>query len=323
MQPLIVGTISLSTLTPMLTRSAGWKVNFPAISAEWQTEGCNHLPLKLTRVEVNLPVRLDIVGGWSDTPPWSLERTGCVLNMAVKLEEQLPLGAEISVHNFGSGISMSDDAGHTCNIKDPRAISPPFQADDPFRLVKAALIVTGFGGPNSGSLSHELRIRTWANVARGSGLGVSSILAAAVVRGLLQLQGVDESPKIVANLVLVLEQIMGTGGGWQDQIGGVYPGIKLTTSSPGPQITLKVDPIEVSSELKLALQDRMVVIFTGQVLISSSMLLLLNNLLTTNSTVNIACRRSLRCPQNYQDSCYNGICILEFLLQWISHVCLV
>jgi fucokinase len=65
---------------------------------------------------------------------------------------------------------------------------------------------------------------------------------------------------------------MGTGGGWQDQIGGVYPGIKLTTSSPGPQITLKVDPIEVSSELKLALQDRMVVIFTGQVLISSSML---------------------------------------------------
>ncbi|KAK3011501.1 hypothetical protein RJ639_011109 [Escallonia herrerae] len=34
-------------------------------------------------VKVELPVRVDFVGGRSDTPPWSLERAGCVLNMAI------------------------------------------------------------------------------------------------------------------------------------------------------------------------------------------------------------------------------------------------
>lgn len=35
------------------------------------------------RSRIELPVRLDIVGGWSDTPPWSLKRIGCVLNTCV------------------------------------------------------------------------------------------------------------------------------------------------------------------------------------------------------------------------------------------------
>ena len=33
--------------------------------------------------------------------------------------------------------------------------------------------------------------------------------------------------------VLVMEQIMSTGGGWQDQVGGVTNGIKYITSIPG------------------------------------------------------------------------------------------
>ncbi|GKF92065.1 bifunctional fucokinase/fucose pyrophosphorylase, partial [Tanacetum coccineum] len=133
------------------------------------------------KVKVELPVRVDFVGGWSDTPPWSLERAGCVLNMAI-------MGI---VHD-------------------------------------KTLISTG------------LLVKTWAHIPRGSGLGTSSILAAAVVKGLLRISDGDESNENVARLVLVLEQIMGTGGGWQDPIGGLYPGIKCTTSFPGIPLRVQV-----------------------------------------------------------------------------------
>jgi len=38
--------------------------------------------------------------------------------------------------------------------------------------------------------------------------------------------------------VLYLEQVLTTGGGWQDQVGGLLPGAKLSTSQKG--LPLKV-----------------------------------------------------------------------------------
>jgi hypothetical protein len=39
------------------------------------------------------PARLDLGGGWTDTPPYSLERGGCVINAAVNLNGQAPIQA--------------------------------------------------------------------------------------------------------------------------------------------------------------------------------------------------------------------------------------
>jgi len=58
---------------------------------------------------------------------------------------------------------------------------------------------------------------------------------------------------------------MGTGGGWQDQIGGLYPGIKFTASFPGIPLRLQVIPLVASPQLTLELQQRLLVVFTGQV----------------------------------------------------------
>ncbi|CAN6466062.1 unnamed protein product [Victoria cruziana] len=213
------------------------------------------------KVKVELPVRVDFVGGWSDTPPWSLERSGCVLNMAIVLEDSLPVGAEIETVATG-GIWISDDVANQVFIDDVTSISAPFDQEDPFRLVKSALLVTGFV---QNEVVPGLRIITWANVPRGSGLGTSSILAAAVVKGLLRIMSGDESNENVARLVLVLEQRMGTGGGWQDQIGGLYPGIKCTASFPGKPLKLHVLPLAASPNLVEELEQRLLVVFTGQV----------------------------------------------------------
>jgi hypothetical protein len=39
------------------------------------------------------PVRFDLAGGWSDTPPISYERGGAVVNVALTIEGQCPVGA--------------------------------------------------------------------------------------------------------------------------------------------------------------------------------------------------------------------------------------
>lgn len=214
-------------------------------------------------MKVELPVRVDFVGGWSDTPPWSIERAGCVLNMAISLEGSLPIGTTIETTET-TGVLISDDAENQLYIEDCTSISAPFDKDDSFRLVKSALLVTGIVHDKI-LASTGLRIKTWANVPRGSGLGTSSILAAAVVKGLLQIIDGDESTENVARLVLVLEQLMGTGGGWQDQIGGLYPGIKCTSSFPGIPLRLQVIPLLASPQLISELEQRLLVVFTGQV----------------------------------------------------------
>ncbi|XP_078447858.1 L-fucokinase/GDP-L-fucose pyrophosphorylase isoform X2 [Wolffia australiana] len=228
--------------------------------------------LRGKKARVELPVRIDFVGGWSDTPPWSLERPGCVLNMAVSLGGSLPVGADMEITEEFRGIHICDDLQNNLLIKDPSAITAPFGEDDPFRLVKSALIVTGMVKNKRVWGQCGMKIMTWAKVPRGSGLGTSSILAAAVAKGLLQLMEEDNSNDNVARIVLVIEQVMGTGGGWQDQIGGLYPGIKCTTSLPEQPLRLQISPLVASSKLVSELQHRLLLVFTGQVRLAHQVL---------------------------------------------------
>ncbi|KAL0379377.1 UNVERIFIED_CONTAM: Bifunctional fucokinase/fucose pyrophosphorylase [Sesamum angustifolium] len=224
----------------------------------------------LRKVKVELPVRVDFVGGWSDTSPWSLERSGCVLNMAITLSGSLPVGTIIETTKR-TGLLINDDAGNELYINNISSIAPPFDSSDQFRLVKSALFVTNVINQKIFQ-STGLHIKTWANVPRGSGLGTSSILSAAVVKALLQITNGDDSNENVTRLVLVLEQIMGTGGGWQDQVGGLYPGIKFTSSFPGIPLRLQVNPLLASPLLINELQQRLLVVFTGQVRLAHQVL---------------------------------------------------
>lgn len=260
------------------------------------------------RVKVELPVRVDFVGGWSDTPPWSLERAGCVLNMAISLEGSLPIGTIIETTE-ATGVFINDDAGNELHIEDLTSITTPFDHSDPFRLVKSALLVTGIIQENI-LASMGLKITTWAHVPRGSGLGTSSILAAAVVKALLQITDGDESNENVARLVLVLEQLMGTGGGWQDQIGGLYPGIKFTASFPGIPLRLQVIPLLASPPLISELQKRLLVVFTGQVCRSLSIPICILFPFALCANVMFSRKTSISmCPSNVK-------CAMQFLCRF-------
>ena len=110
-------------------------------------------------------------------------------------------------------------------------------AYDPFAVPKACLVACGIIPQKGGNLEEILtrlgsgfminsRVR---NVPKGSGLGTSSILAAALAKGALEFVGFNPTEQELQGIVLVMEQLMSTGGGWQDQAGGLCNGIKIIT----------------------------------------------------------------------------------------------
>lgn len=102
------------------------------------------------------------------------------------------------------------------------------------------------------------------NVPKGSGLGTSSILAGACVKALFEFTGITYTQEDLYDHVLCMEQLMSTGGGWQDQVGGLSNGVKYITSAPGMHQYPKVQQLELSPETCSELQERFALIYTGQ-----------------------------------------------------------
>jgi len=63
-----------------------------------------------------------------------------------------------------------------------------------------------------------LVIETCSLLPAGSGMGGSSILAATVLQSLASTLAFPLSNDTLVYLVGQVEQVMGTGGGWQDQV---------------------------------------------------------------------------------------------------------
>ena len=118
-----------------------------------------------------------------------------------------------------------------------------------------------------------LKLSTQTTIPRGSGLGTSSILAGAVLACLAHWQGQPLSDQELFDEVLCLEQMLTTGGGWQDQVGGLVGGIKLVTSSPGLPQKLTVEPdLSLRPRVKEALDERFLLVYTGQQRLAKNLL---------------------------------------------------
>ena len=107
----------------------------------------------------------------------------------------------------------------------------------------------------------EFRLRV--ALPLGSGLGTSSILAAAVVRALAEMRGFTPTEQQLSDEVMRLEQTITTGGGWQDQAGGIYPGAKLLSTGPGSRQRIRVQPVAWSETRRNEFLERLVLYNTG------------------------------------------------------------
>lgn len=221
---------------------------------------------------VKLPLRVNWGGGWSDTPPICCELGGTVLNAAISLNGELPVEAtliRIPEKKIVFDSRDMDVHGEFDTIEPLQAAGDPY---DPFALQKACLLACGVIPKEGGNLD-EILTRLGGgfemhsevtNVPKGSGLGTSSILSAACVKAIFEFMGIEHTEADLYAHVLAMEQIMSTGGGWQDQVGGVVNGIKYITSKPGLNQELKVEHIQISELTKKELDERFCLIYTGQ-----------------------------------------------------------
>lgn len=224
------------------------------------------------RFTVKLPLRVNWGGGWSDTPPYCNEHGGTVLNVAIRLDGENPVKVtleRISEKKIVFDSRDMDAHGEFTSIGPLQATGDPF---DPFALQKSCLLACGII-PKEGHSLDEVLERLGGgfvmhsevtNVPKGSGLGTSSILSAACVKAMFGFMGISYTEDDLYSYVLSMEQIMSTGGGWQDQVGGVTPGMKFITSKPGIKQNIKVCHVELSEETKAELDERFVLIYTGQ-----------------------------------------------------------
>jgi fucokinase len=190
------------------------------------------------------PARLDIAGGWTDTPPYALEWGGAVLNAAVNLNGQPPIQAYLRVINEPVIKIGSIDLGLQIVIQTYEELANYHDVRSGFSLAKAAFIQEIFSESAAGSNRPPLQkmletfgggieLTTVAAIPKGSGLGTSSIMGAVIVAAINCAMGRHLGNKELFNAVLRLEQTLTTGGGWQDQIGGVLEGVKLILTEPG------------------------------------------------------------------------------------------
>ena len=238
---------------------AGGDVREELPTAPWQHE----------EVTVEGPARIDLGGGWSDTPPFCLDWGGTVLNIGVLLNGCYPI--RTTIQRLREPVLRCDSGGEAgvAEYRTCEEVLQPPGPGDPFAIPRTALHMTGLfraGVPLADVLARMgggIEIKTAVNLPMGSGLGTSSILAATTLRALAEMMGIEIDNQSLSDHVMRLEQLMTTGGGWQDQAGGIFPGAKLVASGPGLHQRLRVQPVAWTEERAAEFESLTVLFYTG------------------------------------------------------------
>lgn len=192
------------------------------------------------------PVRIDIAGGWTDTPPYCLMEGGNVINLAIELNGQQPIQTYVKPCKEPRIVLRSIDLGASEVVTTYEQLGAFNQVGSPFSIPKAALALCGFlpefcAEPHQ-TLADQLRafgcgieVTLLSAIPAGSGLGTSSVLAATVLGALNEFCGLGWDKAEIGHRTLTLEQLLTTGGGWQDQFGGLLHGVKLLQTQAGFQ----------------------------------------------------------------------------------------
>jgi D-glycero-alpha-D-manno-heptose-7-phosphate kinase len=173
------------------------------------------------------PVRLDLAGGWTDVPPFSVREGGVVVTAAIQLF------ARAEVRLGGSGFRLvSEDLDDRLEVADSTGLVRDGRLD----LLKAGLRMLPVGG---------CTLTTRSDAPPGSGLGSSGALDVALVAALSAARGERPDPVEIAETACHLEAVeAGIPGGRQDQFASSHGGfLRLEFHDPEAEVhRLKLDP---------------------------------------------------------------------------------
>ncbi|KAM7427969.1 hypothetical protein ABFA07_020983 [Porites harrisoni] len=248
----------------------------------FQSEECEPVP-KGHWVIAEAPARIDLSGCWTDTPPVTYEHGGAVLTVAVNLNGKKVTGAKVRkiseleivlvIHSGQHSVRVvCSELTHLENYTQPHA---------PGALLKACFCLLDIVTlPSSEPLSAQLQrkyqagfeLHTWSTAPQGSGLGTSSILAGAILAALLRVTDRTASLDSLIHAVMIVEQMLTTGGGWQDNAGGLVPGFKMTRSQASLPLKVEVEPLNLSETTVDAVTKRLLCLFSGKPRLAKNLL---------------------------------------------------
>ena len=233
------------------------------------------------RVVARCPARLDLSGGWTDTPPICYEMGGKVVDLAVTVDGNKPIGCQVT--RVGQlVISIKLDNGKEVSISKLEDMMDHCNPTATGALIKCCLLaakIVDISDPAE-SLDSQLSARCggglevslWSDLPQGSGMGTSSILAGAVISACWSCVGLSYTRSDLVHAVLVVEQLLTTGGGWQDQVGGLHPGINLGSSESSHQVKVTTTPARISDKLIQQLNSRLLLLYTGKPRLAKNLL---------------------------------------------------
>jgi galactokinase/mevalonate kinase-like predicted kinase len=169
---------------------------------------------------------------------------GSVVNIAIELNGQPPLQTYVKPCREPHIVLRSIDLGAMEVVETYEQLAAYNQVGSPFSIPKAALVLAGFlpGFSQETFLSLRAQLEAFgcgieltllSAIPAGSGLGTSSILASTVLGAVSDFCSLAWDKNEIGRRTLVLEQLLTTGGGWQDQFGGVLGGVKLLDTQRG------------------------------------------------------------------------------------------
>lgn len=270
----------------------------------------SHPPVIGRWVIATAPARIDFAGGWTDTPPICFEYGSCVTGVAVTVDDLRPLSARCRIVPGSGGILLraEDRDGRTGALRFPPVEAKIHRSSDladygiptaDCALLKCALVLLGLlplspdaRDPTESDFQAQLgafcrteepvgmEVVATSLLPHGSGLGTSSILGGCVLACLARCLGRDDmvgDPRSVGNglldAVLKLEQLLTTGGGFQDQVNGLVGGAK-TVSCDRLSLPLKltIEPLPLGEPFRADLNENMVLVFTGKTRLAKNLL---------------------------------------------------
>eukprot|EP00095_Tigriopus_kingsejongensis_P010928 maker-scaffold206_size259025-snap-gene-0.12 protein:Tk10928 transcript:maker-scaffold206_size259025-snap-gene-0.12-mRNA-1 annotation:"l-fucose kinase" len=193
-------------------------------------------------VTTTAPARIDMTGAWTDTPPICSDFGGHVVGIAIAIDGERPIGCKVrriqerSIRfTKKSFLNIQDETWSTKIVSKLNDYANP---KSKFALVKACLSYCCAKDLSKPILDSHL------------------------------FEGFESGLEVV----LIVEQLLTTGGGWQDQVNGLLPGIKIGISESKEPLSIDYEIIPCRDQFIKTLEDHMVLIYTGKVRLAKNLL---------------------------------------------------
>lgn len=208
------------------------------------------------------PFRMSFLGGGSDLPEFYLKSPGATLSATINKYMY------ISSHDFFEKNKLRMKYSKTETVNSVAELEHP--------ILRTVIKRLGIAG--------GLEVSSIADIPAGTGLGSSSSFTVGLLHNLYARLGKFVTKEKLASEACDVEiRELGEPIGKQDQYAAAFGGLNLITYATHDEV--RVEPLHLEREKHLALQDHLLLFFTGQSRAASSILSEQRNNLLSNEKV--------------------------------------